>query len=215
MVTCMQLTRFGHSCLLIVDGDARVLIDPGTFSAGFESLTGLTAVLITHQHPDHLDLDRLPAVIAANPDATVYADAGSVPQLQAAGIAAVTANSGDAFDVGTSVEVLGRNHAQIHQDIPIIPNACYLIGGRLLHPGDSLELPNVPIEILALPAAAPWMAAKEAIEYYRTVGPRVAFPIHEKILAASGIGLFQGLLGRLGPQNSKWLTPADGEAFEV
>ena len=87
----MQLTRFGHSCLLVVDGDARILIDPGTFSAGFEDLTGLTAVLITHQHADHLDLDRLPAVIAANPDAVVHADPGSVPQLEAAGISAVTA----------------------------------------------------------------------------------------------------------------------------
>ena len=211
----MQITKFGHSCLLVVDRDAKILIDPGTFSAGFESLTGLTAVLITHQHADHMDFDRLPAVIAANPDVPIYADAGSVPQLEAAGIAAVTANSGDTFDVGTSVEVLGRNHAQIHQDIPIIPNACYLVGGRLLHPGDSLELPQMPVEILAVPAAAPWMAAKEAIEYYRAVNPQTAFPIHEKILAAPGIGLFQGLLGRLGPQSSKWLTPADGEAFEV
>ena len=211
----MQLTRFGHSCLLVVDGDAKILIDPGTFSAGFEDLTGLTAVLITHQHADHLDLDRLPAVIAANTSAKVYADAGSVPQLASAGITADTANPADVLDVGTSVEVLGRNHAEIHRDIPIIPNAGYLISGRLLHPGDSLELPQVPIEILALPAAAPWMAAKEAVEYYRAVGPQVAFPIHEKILAAPGIGLFQSLLGRLGPQSSTWLTPADGEVFEI
>ena len=211
----MQITKFGHSCLLVADDDAKILIDPGTLSSGFDGLTGLTAVLITHQHADHLDLDRLPSVLAANPDAAVYADAGSVPQLEAAGISAVTAKSGDAFDVGTTVEVLGRNHAQIHQDIPIIPNACYLISGRLLHPGDSLELPQVPVEILAVPAAAPWMAAKEAVEYYRAVGPQVAFPIHEKILAAPGVGLFEGLLGRLGPQSATWLTPADGEAFEL
>ncbi len=108
----MQLTRFGHSCLLVVDGDAKILIDPGTFSAGFEDLTGLTAVLITHQHADHLDLDRLPAVVAANPERQVYADAGSVPQLEAsAGITADHRESGDVFDVGTTVEVLGRNHA--------------------------------------------------------------------------------------------------------
>ena len=211
----MQLTRFGHSCLLVVDGDAKILIDPGTFSTGFEDLTGLTAVLITHQHADHLDLDRLPAVVAANTSAKVYADAGSVPQLASAGITADTANPGDVLDVGTTVEVLGRNHAEIHRDIPIIPNAGYLISGRLLHPGDSLELPDVPIDVLAVPAAAPWMAAKEAIEYYRAVAPHVAFPIHEKILAPAGIGMVEGLLGRLGPHNSRWLIPVDGEAFEV
>src|ERR1700712_4625623 len=69
----MRITKLGHSCLHVVDGDADILLDPGTFSTGFEQLTGLTAVLITHQPPDPLDLDRLPAVLAANPQATVYA----------------------------------------------------------------------------------------------------------------------------------------------
>jgi L-ascorbate metabolism protein UlaG (beta-lactamase superfamily) len=211
----MQITKLGHSCLLVVDGDAKVLIDPGTFSAGFESITDLTAILITHQHADHLDPARLPGVVTANPQAKVYSDPGSVAPLADAGITAMPVQPGDRFDVGTSVDVLGRTHAVIHPDIPTVPNACFLIGGRLLHPGDSLDVPDVSIEILAVPAAAPWMAAKEAIEFYRAVNPESAFPIHEKILAAPGIGLFQGLLGRLGPQGSRWLTPADGELFEL
>ncbi|MEN3301131.1 MAG: hypothetical protein V7633_3189, partial [Pseudonocardia sp.] len=37
----MQLTHFGHACVLIDTGTARLLIDPGAFSTGFESLTGL------------------------------------------------------------------------------------------------------------------------------------------------------------------------------
>jgi L-ascorbate metabolism protein UlaG (beta-lactamase superfamily) len=211
----MQITKLGHSCLLVTDGDAKILIDPGTFSAGFEPLTDLTAILITHQHADHLDPARLPAVVAANPQAAIYADPGSVSPLADAGITAIPAQPGDHFDVGTAVEVFGKTHAEIHADIPAIPNACYLIGGRLLHPGDSLDVPPTQVEILAVPAAAPWMAAKEAIAFYRAVSPQTAFPIHEKILAAPGIGLYQSLLGRLGPQNSKWLTPADGELFEV
>ncbi len=211
----MQITKLGHSALFVTDGDARILIDPGTFSAGFESLTGLTAVLITHQHADHLDPARLPGVVAANPQATVYCDPGSVETLADAGIDARQVQPGERFDVGTSVEVLGKTHAVIHPDIPTVPNACYLIGGRLLHPGDSLDVPENPVDILAVPAAAPWMAAKEAIEFYRAVNPKTAFPIHEKILAAPGIGLFQGLLSRLGPAGSTWLTPADGEPFEL
>jgi hypothetical protein len=54
----VQLTHFGHSCVLIDTGAARLLIDPGTFSSGFESLTGLDAVPVTRQHPDHLAVDR-------------------------------------------------------------------------------------------------------------------------------------------------------------
>ena len=55
------------------------------------------------------------------------------------------------LDVGTSVEVFAGDHAVIHRDVPVISNACYLIGGRLLHPGDSLTVLDRPVEILALP----------------------------------------------------------------
>lgn len=209
----MRITKLGHSCLHVVDGDADILVDPGTFSAGFETLTGLTAVLITHEHADHLDLDRLPAVLAANPQAVVHADAGSAAKLRDAGIQVTPVSAGQTLDVGTPVTVHGRTHAVIHADIPVISNAQYLIGGRLLHPGDSLELPEVAIEVLAVPASAPWMALKEAVEFYRAVSPTVAFPIHERILANPAMAY--GLLSKLGPAGSSWREPADGDEFEV
>ena len=53
----MRLTRFGHSCLLVEEGGARVLLDPGSFSEGFETLEGLTAVCVTHQHVDHVRIE--------------------------------------------------------------------------------------------------------------------------------------------------------------
>ena len=37
----MQLTHFGHSCLLAEFNDESVLFDPGNFSHGFEGITGL------------------------------------------------------------------------------------------------------------------------------------------------------------------------------
>jgi L-ascorbate metabolism protein UlaG (beta-lactamase superfamily) len=70
----MELTHFGHSCLLASfkgdsGEDTTVLFDPGNFSHGFEGITGLSAILITHQHPDHADTPRLPALLDANPQA--------------------------------------------------------------------------------------------------------------------------------------------------
>ncbi|MET3804219.1 L-ascorbate metabolism protein UlaG (beta-lactamase superfamily) [Nakamurella sp. UYEF19] len=209
----MQITKLGHSCLHVVDGTANILIDPGTFSAGFEILTDLTAILVTHEHADHLDLDRLPGVVAANPQAAVYADGGSAPRIEAAGITVTAVKAGDSFDVGTPVVVFGVNHAVIHADLPSVANASYLIGGRLLHPGDSLSVPAVAVEILAVPAAAPWMALKEGVDFYRAVAPKVAFPIHERILANPAMAY--GLLEKLGPQTSTWLAPADGAPFDV
>ena len=77
----MHVTHLGHSCVLIDHDGTRVLFDPGNLSSGFDGLTGLDAILITHQHPDHADPAALPALVAANPDAVRYADPQTAAQL--------------------------------------------------------------------------------------------------------------------------------------
>ena len=79
----MQLTHFGHSCLLAEFDHTSVLFDPGTFAHGFEGITGLSAILVTHQHPDHVDPARLPSLLEANPEAALYADPQTTAQLDA------------------------------------------------------------------------------------------------------------------------------------
>ena len=204
----MKISKYGHSCLHVVDGSASILIDPGAFSQGFETLSGLTAILITHQHPDHVDPRRLTGVLRANPGAKLYADSGSVAALAEADITAIPVTTGDQLDVGTSVEVFAGDHAVIHRDIPVIPNACYFIGGRLLHPGDSLTVLDRPVEILALPTSAPWMAVKEAIEYFRAVDPKAAIPIHDKLMANSA--KVYEMLRQFGPAGARWVNLDDG-----
>lgn len=189
----MRITRYGHSCLLVEDGDARLLLDPGTFSSGFEDLQGLTAVLVTHQHADHLDDARLRPLLAANPDARLHVDEGSAEQL--AGLPLTVVHAGDVLDLGVQVDVLGDRHAVIHPDIPGIPNVGYLFAERFFTPGDALTVPPGPVEVLGLPTAAPWLKAAEAVDMLRAVAPRTAFPVHDAVLAAPAIwyGLFDGL----------------------
>jgi L-ascorbate metabolism protein UlaG (beta-lactamase superfamily) len=190
----VQTTHFGHSCLLLDTGAARLLFDPGSFSAGFESVRGLDAVLITHQHPDHLDAERLRPLLDANPDARLIVDGGSAEQL--GGLPHEVVTAGSTVEVaGARVEVLGGQHAVIHSDIPMIPNNAYLVDGTHLHPGDSFTPPQAPVEVLFLPAGAPWLKIAEAVDYLREVGPRTAVPIHEGVLArpAMNYGLFERL----------------------
>lgn len=213
----MRITKLGHSCLHVQDGQADLLIDPGGFSAGFEELTGLTAVLITHQHADHLDPARLPALLAANPSARVYTEEGSTAQLADLGIDAVTVHEGDTLDdaVGTEITVHGRDHAIIHRDLPGVGNTAFLIGGRLLHPGDALLVPDVDVEILALPVAAPWMALKEAIDYLRAVDAKIAFPIHDATLAPAALGMYYGRFEAMGPAGARWLALENGTPVDL
>jgi L-ascorbate metabolism protein UlaG (beta-lactamase superfamily) len=173
----MKITHYGHSCLLVEDAAARILLDPGVFSTGYENLEGLTAILVTHQHPDHLDRAKLPALLERNPDARLHTD----PDTQFDGATPVRA--GDVLDLGTEVRAFGRDHAVIHPDIPMIANTGYLIGNRFFHPGDSFTIPEADVEILGLPTAAPWQKLSEAVDYLRAVAPRVAIPIHEKVVA--------------------------------
>ena len=175
----MKITHYGHSCLLVEDADARLLIDPGSFSTGFENLEGLTAILVTHQHADHLDRAKLPALLARNPEAVLHTDPDTAAQLGNAR----AVHAGDTLDLGTEVKVFGHDHAVIHPDIPKVTNTGFLVSGRFFHPGDSFTVPEADVEILGLPTAAPWQKLSEAVDYLRAVAPTVAIPIHEKVVA--------------------------------
>jgi L-ascorbate metabolism protein UlaG (beta-lactamase superfamily) len=194
----VRLTKLGHACLLVEDGDARLLLDPGTFSSGFEALDGLTGVLVTHQHPDHLDVDRLQPLLAQNPDARLHTDEASAAQLAEQGVEATAVHDGDTLALGTDVRVVGRDHAVIHPELPVVPNVGYLVGGRFLHPGDAYTVPDADVEVLGMPVGAPWLKAAEAVEYLRAVAPATAVPIHDGLLSHPQVWL--RLYDRLGPE---------------
>ncbi len=213
----MRIIHFGHSCVLLETGSARLLIDPGTFASGFEVVRDLAAVLITHQHPDHLDAAKLPALMAANPQAQLVVDEGSAPVVRKLGLDPTVLRPGEHLDVGgIAVHVTGGQHAVIHQDIPVIPNNGYVIDhGAFYHPGDSLVVPEQQVDVVGVPTAAPWLKASEAVEFLRSVGPRAAVPIHEAVLGSAGTGLYYGLLNMLSPEGTRVTVPPLGELTEV
>lgn len=194
----MQTTHYGHSCLLLDTGAARLLIDPGSFSTGFESVTGLDAILVTHQHVDHLDVERLGPLLDANPDARLIVDTGTGTQLD---VPHEVVEPGATLDIaGARVQVLGGAHAVIHPDIPVIPNNAYLVDGTHLHPGDAFVVPPNPVDVLFVPSGAPWLKLAEAVDYTRAVNPRTIVPIHEAVWAI--LRLPYGLLETLKPKQS-------------
>ena len=67
----MRLTKFGHACVRLEDGDRRLVIDPGTYTDA-EALSGATGVLVTHEHADHVDVDKLEQALADNPALSVH-----------------------------------------------------------------------------------------------------------------------------------------------
>lgn len=198
----MRLTHYGHACVLL-ELPQRVLIDPGGYSTGFEHLTGLDLVLVTHSHADHLDVDRLRYLLESSPQAMVVHSPGATAAL--AGLNTTVVTPGDKLSVsGVEITVIGSGvHACIHPELPMSDNNGYLINGAVLHPGDALDPVDEPVDVLLVPVGGPWMKIQESIEYLRAVAPYVAVPIHQAGLAPVHQRLHQQLLVNLAPRGTK------------
>lgn len=211
----MKITKFGHSCLLVEEGEARILIDPGAYSEGHKELTLIDAVFITHEHSDHCDPESLKLLLNNNAGLTIYTNSGVGKKLEEADIAYTLCEDGAIQNIkGVPVEAFGKQHAEIYSTMPRVANTGYLFGGRLFTPGDSVEtIPARQVEILALPVVAPWMKSAMAIDFAKTINPKVCFPIHDGFLKFGGP--FHALPEKiLTPLGIQWMVLEQGKVVE-
>jgi L-ascorbate metabolism protein UlaG (beta-lactamase superfamily) len=198
----MQLTKFAHSCVRLEGPGGVITIDPGVFSDSAAALAGASALLITHEHPDHVDLPAIQAALAAQPDLRVWAPAVVAAQLGAFGDRVTVVGPGESFEAaGVAVRTAGGQHALVHSSMPVVVNVGYLIGpagAALYHPGDSLVVPTEAVDTLLAPIAAPWSKVGEVIDFVVAVRPRLAHQIHEAVASAVGLGMVEGHVARIG-----------------
>jgi L-ascorbate metabolism protein UlaG (beta-lactamase superfamily) len=208
----MQLTKHGHSCVRVDDDDRTLVLDPGAFSDLDAALDGADAVLITHEHRDHVDVDRIRAAATSDPRLRIWAPRPVADQLADIGEQVVPIGAGESFDAaGFAVRTFGGQHALIHPLIPIVANVGYLIDDAVFHPGDSFTVPPAAVQTLLLPAVAPWSKVAEVIDYTIAVRAPRAYPIHDAIVADVYHGLLQGNLvpiaERFGIEYRNWDGP--------
>jgi L-ascorbate metabolism protein UlaG (beta-lactamase superfamily) len=186
----MRITKFGHACVRIEHDDHVVVLDPGAFTER-EAVDGATAVLVTHQHTDHLHVEHLAAT-----DAPIYTIEAVRDQIASEDPAVAervqVLSPGERVDVGVPVTAIGELHAVIHEDLPRFRNSGFVVdvgGTRIYHPGDAFTPAGGPVDLLLLPINAPWSKASEVVDFARSVGARRSLAVHDGLLNDTGLAV--------------------------
>src|SRR5919197_4975213 len=152
----MRMTKLTHACVRLQKDDRTLVIDPGGLTKEANALDGADAILITHEHMDHLDGDRLRKAASERPGLEIYTCRAVAEQLS--GVNARVLGDGDAVTIaGFEIAVLGQKHEVLHPDIPPVENIGFFVDDTIFHPGDAFTVPGRPAHELMVPKNDPWM----------------------------------------------------------
>ncbi|QGU04210.1 MBL fold metallo-hydrolase [Corynebacterium comes] len=208
----MKITRRYHSCVELSKGRSRLIIDPGSFQVP-DNLAEVDAVLVTHIHPDHVDVQALAAARRHNPQIAIYGPAELADHTD---LDVITVADGDIFTVGAiEIAVHEAPHGTVTRSTPLPTNLGFLVDGRVLHTGDSFPV-LAGVEVALIPVSAPWLKMLDVEDFLRASRPIRFIGVHDGIDNEFGLKLRRGLLGRLAEEHGlEYLPLRPGESVEV
>jgi L-ascorbate metabolism protein UlaG (beta-lactamase superfamily) len=181
----MKIYKYLHSCLVFEKDGFKLLVDPGKFSFAEgelspEDFEDVKAIIITHNHPDHLDKENLEKIIDLS-GAPVYTNPQVAGELAKEGLDSLPLNEGS-MNIGPFLlEVINVMHEPL-LDSPVPQVQALIIDGKVLHPADSFEEKLTGyknIELLVLPTMAPFTTEIAIAAFADKIKPKQILPVHD------------------------------------
>lgn len=189
----MQVTKFEHSCIAVEKDGKKLIFDPVEFAETLPEFDKVAAIVITHIHSDHLQPERIAAILDANPEAKVFAPKDAETLLPDA----ILVEGGEELEIkGFNLKFFGKNHAEVFEGKVPCENIGVVVNDRLTNPGDSFDLLelNGAVEALLVPEAAPWAKMSETIDFVKLAKPKFVIPVHDGVLSDMGKTIYNNLL---------------------
>jgi L-ascorbate metabolism protein UlaG (beta-lactamase superfamily) len=213
----MNVTKLEHACLIVEEGQDSLVIDPGNFTRPVD-VSGAVAVVITHEHPDHVTPEQLRRVLADSPGIPVFAPAGVAASL-AVLVPEVTVDvvtDGDRRTAGAfQLAFHGVQHQLIHRSVPIVDNTGVIVNDLLFYPGDAYVNPGVPVRTLAAPIGAPWLKVSEMMDWVLDLAPERTFPTHDRTLSDAGFAMAAARLAEATAPSGEAVVLRPGETLTL
>ncbi|MCC8423808.1 MBL fold metallo-hydrolase [Mucilaginibacter sp. UR6-11] len=181
----MKISKYLHSCLVFELDGYKLLFDPGkfTFAEGEvspEMFSEVNSIIITHIHPDHLDVENLKKIVELS-GAVIYTNAQVGEVLQKSGVAHTVWYDGE-HQVGPfKLKALPVVHELI-LDNPLPQMTGFLINDKILHPVDSMEdalLQYQGVELLIMVTMAPFANELRITGFADKLQPKQILPVHD------------------------------------
>lgn len=212
----MKITKYGHACLDIRDDGGRLIVDPGVWTDQLPDYAGVTAVVITHVHADHLDESKVLKIVEQNPNVPIFCTEQAADKLSE-DFNTIVPTIGTEHSAGPfTLEFFGGMHALIMDGMPQDQNFGVLVNGTLYYPGDSLTPCPKPHQVLAVASVAPWLKLSEAADFIRHDTAQIVFPTHNAIVNDIGNNMLNQMLGKVAEQTGKtYQVIKSGESLDT
>ncbi len=208
----MNITKFGHSCVLAETPDRIALFDPGAWSDrdAILHIEHIDRIIYPHEHGDHIDAEILKELVEKHPDVHVVCHDDIEKIIR---------------ENGLDMTVRGETQCTVpfnssHEKLPVpgvnAPSQRgYHFKEFFTHPGDSQSFSETKF-VLAMPFIGPWGKTGDSIDKVLELKPKYVLPIHDWHYTDEAKTWLQGMLKNvLEPQGIIVLDNENGKKIEI